>query len=406
MFKTVLNLLFLFFSINIKAQTRLPNNHFSILGKATGLDNKFIYILYNNTGGNNIKDSAQVKNGSFNIKGNISEPTVATLTSTSKPDWAENGKDISPLVFIEPKALTVEIKEGNFKNLKMFGSKTQNENLQLEQKKSKIYNSLKPFGEAYNNLNNEYIKLSKAKAGEASLKKIADKMDSIRNVMAPFLEKAASIDKAFFKENPGSYVTAYMLRYYVSSLSLNDLKSYYNHLLPVVRQSKFGREVKDEIEKLMKGSPGSTASIFKTLELKGDSLRLEDYRGKYVLLDFWASWCRPCREGNPHLINLYNKYNGKGIEFIGVSDDDGHEDKWKEAVQKDGIGIWKHVLRGMKATENNPPDFTNDISSKYGIHTLPTKILIDKNGVIIGRYGNEEEDHKAMDKKLEELLGG
>ncbi len=59
----------------------------------------------------------------------------------------------------------------------------------------------------------------------------------------------------------------------------------------------------------------------------------------------------------------------------------------------------------MKATENNPPDFTNDISSKYGIHTLPTKILIDKNGVIIGRYGNEEEDHKAMDKKLEELLG-
>ncbi len=403
MLKTLLNLLFLSSVIVIKAQN-ISNNQFLLLGKATGLDNKFIYIFYNDVNGNNVKDSAMVKNGSFNLKGNISEPAVATITSASKPDWSENGKDISQLVFIEPKTLSVEIEEGDLKNLKMFGSKTQNENLKLELQKAKVYASLKPFNETYDSLNNEYIKLKKAKADEESLKKIADQMDSIRNVMSPFAEKTALIDKAFFKENPGSYVTAYMLRYYVSSFSLNELNSYYKQLLPAVQKSKFGREIKTEIEKLKQGSPGSAANMFSTVELKGDSLRLKDYKGKYVLLDFWASWCRPCREGNPHLIDLYNKYKGKGIEFIGVSDDDGHEDEWKKAVKKDEIGIWKHVLRGLKVSGNNPPDFTNDISSKYGIHTLPTKILIDKDGVIIARFGNEEEDHKAMDKKLEKLF--
>jgi thiol-disulfide isomerase/thioredoxin len=120
-----------------------------------------------------------------------------------------------------------------------------------------------------------------------------------------------------------------------------------------------------------------------------------------VLLDFWASWCVPCRKGNPHLKELYSKYKDKGIEFIGISDDDQSEDKWKEAIVKDGIGVWKHVLRGLKQ-KNNVFDRSTDISDKFGIHTLPTKILIDPEGKIIGRYSEEE---GPLDEMLKKVFG-
>ncbi len=119
------------------------------------------------------------------------------------------------------------------------------------------------------------------------------------------------------------------------------------------------------------------------------------------MLDFWASWCVPCRKGNPHLKELYAKYKEKGIEFVGIADDDRAEAKWKEAVAKDGTGIWKHVRRGLKY-ENGVFDTSADISGNFGIHTLPTKILIDRDGKIIGRYGEQEEE---LNKKLKEIFG-
>jgi len=123
-----------------------------------------------------------------------------------------------------------------------------------------------------------------------------------------------------------------------------------------------------------------------------------------VLLDFWASWCAPCRKGNPHLLELYERYRSRGLEIIGVSDDDSKPEAWKKAVEKDGIGVWKHVLRGLKRTANGGYDNSEDKSKSYGIHTLPTKILIDPTGKIIGRYGGGGEQEEAMDAKLAALF--
>jgi len=123
----------------------------------------------------------------------------------------------------------------------------------------------------------------------------------------------------------------------------------------------------------------------------GNLLTLSAFRGKYVLLDFWASWCVPCRHSHPHLINLYNKYKDKGFDIIGIASDMGREAVWKEAIEKDNVGIWHHVLEGeKKAASKNDSD---SISNQYGVAALPTKILIDPKGKIIGRYtgdgGNE-----------------
>ena len=112
----------------------------------------------------------------------------------------------------------------------------------------------------------------------------------------------------------------------------------------------------------------------------------------------------PCRSGNPHLIKLYEKYHTKGVEFIGISDDDSNPKAWHKAVEKDGIGIWHHVLRGLKQTKKGF-DKTNDITEGYAVHSIPTKILIDPQGIIVGRYGGVGEDDEAMDKMFEEIFG-
>jgi len=205
-------------------------------------------------------------------------------------------------------------------------------------------------------------------------------------------------------KHPASFVTASLLRYRISGMPLKEGEERYNKLAAEIKKSSLGEEIKKELDGLRMGSPGAKAYVFASQELRGTPLSLSDYKGKYVLLDFWASWCVPCRKGNPHLLSLYSQYKDKGFEIIGISNDDNNNDAWKKAVEKDGISVWKHVLRGLKWDGKGNFDRSNDISDNFGIHSLPTKILIDPNGVIIGRYGGGGDTDEAMDKMLAEVL--
>jgi thiol-disulfide isomerase/thioredoxin len=163
-----------------------------------------------------------------------------------------------------------------------------------------------------------------------------------------------------------------------------------------VKESREGKLLLRGINLLIAGSPGAIAPEIIAKEINGKEIRLSQYAGKYVLLDFWASWCVPCRKYNPQLTQLYNKYREKGIEFIGISDDDRSQDAWKKAVEKDQLQ-WPQVLRGLDAkkkrnNERNP----NDINENYGIQLLPTKILIDPQGRIIARFNDEQPGLEEM----------
>ena len=137
----------------------------------------------------------------------------------------------------------------------------------------------------------------------------------------------------------------------------------------------------------------------------GAELTPASLKGKVVLVDIWDYTCVNCIRTLPYIKAWAEKYKDKGLEIIGVSDDDGKPEAWRKAVEKDGIGVWKHVLRGLKQTPGGGFDRSMDISDPYGISSLPTKILIDPNGVIVGRYGGGGDGDEAMDKKMAAIFG-
>ena len=139
--------------------------------------------------------------------------------------------------------------------------------------------------------------------------------------------------------------------------------------------------------------------------MNGKIVNLADYKGKYVLLDFWGSWCGPCRAGNPHLKDLYAKYKTKGFTIIGIANESGTiaeaSAAWKKAVKEDGLP-WIQVL-------NNEGKDKVDVTNIYEVSAFPTKILVDKDGKIIGRYTGTSAGAGVADpleEKLKEVMGG
>jgi thiol-disulfide isomerase/thioredoxin len=372
-------------------------NEFVLNGKIEGINDGLVYLYYNSEGDQRMKDSSQLHNGSFSFKGKISEPTMAFLQLKEEKRTETNNTSF----FLEPAAMSVHTKVNDFSHATVTGSAVQKDYETLNKSKEPVRKEMQPAIDEYTAASEKYRDAVKNKADEKTQDELKEQADAVRSKFTPFNERMDKIDYEFFKAHPTSPVTAYMLRFHVSELPLDTLEMYYNNFGSALQQSKMGKEIDSEIAKLRSGSPGSMAKNFSTSDINGNKLSLSDYKGKYVLLDFWASWCVPCRKGNPHLKTLYAKYKARGIEFIGIADDDRAEEAWKKAVEKDGIGIWKHVRRGLKY-ENGNFDRSTDISENFGIHTLPTKILIDPNGKIVGRYSEEE---KPLDDKLREIFG-
>ena len=136
---------------------------------------------------------------------------------------------------------------------------------------------------------------------------------------------------------------------------------------------------------------GVEAPDFAMQTPEGETLKMSDLRGKVLLVDFWASWCGPCRKENPKVVRLYEKYKDKGFEILGVSLDS-KKDRWINAIAQDGL-TWPQIsdLKGWK----------NEAAKMYGVRSIPTTLLLDAEGKIIGRNYRGA----ALEAKLKEILG-
>jgi thiol-disulfide isomerase/thioredoxin len=203
-------------------------------------------------------------------------------------------------------------------------------------------------------------------------------------------QKEVKID-AFIKENPSSLVAAYVLyRDFSYRLSPEEIKQNLQLLDPKLSNTPYVAVLKDLVNVLTRVGIGNKAPDFEGLTPEGKSIKLSDHFGKYLLLDFWASWCGPCRRENPNLVKAYQKYHDKGFEIFAVSLDK-NKDAWLKGIKDDNLS-WTHV---------SDLAFWNSSAAKlYGVRAIPANVLIDPNGVIVGRNLRGED----LDKKLEELL--
>ena len=376
---TILSLVLVFASC-LFSRTGFAQEVVHITGSLTGQQDGTVVLTYPGAAGGFRRDTATVNNGIFSFTVQLAEPVMASLSGNIKSRGVDDPNFTG--FFVEPrKDITIHLVADHFKEAIIQGSSIQDEYAQLLKAKQVITGR---YQQQLDSLRTE---------------RDHEKNAAIRERLAPYFNEMDEEDYRFFSEHPASYVTAYLLRFHISDLDADLLDHYYQNLGTSIQQSSYGKYIAEEITKLRHGSPGAMALDFTTSDINGKQLSLSSFRGKYVLIDFWASWCVPCRKGSPHLKELYSKYKEKGLEIIGVADDDRAPQAWRAAVQKDETGSWYHVLRGLKFN-NGDYDRSTDISENFGIHTLPTRILIDKNGKIIGRFGEKEEELDTMLKDL------
>ena len=230
--------------------------------------------------------------------------------------------------------------------------------------------------------------------------------DSVSRLMEPYRKIYLERMTDYVKKYPSSALAANFLCMNTGRMTLEQLKEAYNKLDETAKQTSAGQEIAAEIATLDRVAPGNPApEIAKNDLVTGKPFALSSLKGKVVLLDFWASWCVPCRKSNPHVKALYEKYRKKGFDVVYVADNDSRPEEALKAIDQDGIRKYHHVLRGLKTLKDangkmTGYDKSEDVSEQYAIHFLPTKYLIDREGKIIGKVTDEE-----LDAKLKEIFG-
>lgn len=195
---------------------------------------------------------------------------------------------------------------------------------------------------------------------------------------------------SFIDQNKDSYVSLFLLANLSQAISTEELKEKYNALSTEVKETRMGKEVADKLKKIEATTVGQKAPDFKILGTdRKTEVSLYENLGKVTIIDFWASWCKPCRVENPNMVKLYEKYKDKGLKIIGVSLDT-DEERWKEAIEKDGLP-WIHVASLVK------DDPTADM---YNVEYIPTIYILNEKGIILAKnvYGEE------LDENIGKLL--
>jgi peroxiredoxin len=350
-------ILFVFFSIvcinssaqsNLKPETKKPE--FDITGKYPMIPDSTVVLMVNID--TYETDSTYVMNGVFHFKGHVDYPAQFVFRGLN---YQERRDYFSDQVFVENSTISMEQREGE---LHVTGSVTN------EDRKA-FFDKLGGVGQKFEAVLNrqEY-----------------SHQDSLQ--LEKYFAELKTVEINFYKNNPNSYFTGYQLKNKTIpgtsrkvELSKKELREIYAGLTDKIKNSAYGQAVKRYTEMADVPEVGEPYTDFTFPNVKGVKVKLSDFKGKYIFVDFWASWCSPCRYQNPKLKRLYEQYKASNFEILGVSIDS-EEDQWIKAVEKDKL-TWINVL--------SEGGRTSEVSQLYGINGLPDNLLINPDGVIIKR---------------------
>lgn len=346
--------------------------NYSVSGTLKNIpDNSKVY-LHHKWDSKNFTDSAKVKAGKFTLSGKGTEPNMYWITKTNNINEQPN------LIFFIDGGKTNIV--GNIDSLpfaKVAGGQTQKDYLDYN-------NLMQGFGIKQQEIVNAYNEF-KAKGDNTSMNAKVVEYQAMEKEVKSALE-------GFIKTHPKSAVSGYAIyyNYQNTSVPVDELERIVGLLDKSILKTKYGGLAQEKLNQMRGTTIGYPALNFAQASPDGKMVNLTDFKGKYVLVDFWASWCGPCRGENPNVVNAYNKYKDKGFTVFGVSLDQNKE-KWLQAITADNL-TWTHVsdLKG----------WGNDAAKLYGISSIPQNLLLDKDGKIVAKNLRGAE----LDAKLEEII--
>lgn len=354
---------------------------FVLKGKVGSLNAPAKAYLREIKNGKMVTDSTVLRNGYFEFRGPITDPIEAGLIISHDGSDLRNIKQQDGLeVYLEKNIIEINTPD-SIKYVIIKGSQVNADNRRLQAAMKSITDEFTKLAEDSKSASPEQLK---SKEFAAQLRAKAEKI--------MYVDRKAVL-KEFIKNNPQSFVSLNALKDYAQGIpDVPEVTSLYNSLAPSVKETATGKEFGEFVKNLAKADVGKLAPDFTQTDTAGHPVKLSSFRGKYVLLDFWASWCVPCRAENPNVVKAYAEYHPKGLDIISVSLDlPNGKEKWLKAIHADGLK-WTQV--------SDLKSFGNEVAVLYGIHAIPQNFLIGPDGKIIAKNLQGAE----LNQKLREIF--